>query len=121
MLFLDSNIMFDYKTSRGLVLVTYRCEVIFKIMTWTNGANSIDLARKLEQHCYVPSLSEVYNLALESGFGTKKSLVVMGKKNTKHSRKGDLPKKYKETFNKDEFPYGNRGTDYINRANICMF
>lgn len=75
-----------------------------KIVTGSDGMNVKKVARAIRQLGRVPELSEAYNLAMGLGFGSARTLVVMGVKRSKFET-GDkrLSQLYRLTFNNSRF------------------
>ena len=101
--------------TQGLVTVQRGGKVGMKIITGEDGMNAHRVARAIKKLGRIPRLKEAYDLALRLGFGSSKTLVVVGEKKILPQGGRDpasplLPKNFRQTSFQPSMETWNRGS-----------
>ena len=94
--------------TQGVLSVRRNGQVVLKCIAGIDGGKAYKLADQLldlmqDAGWELPSLQDVYALALSVGFGTAEDLVVMNRRDVYHETGGPLPVPYRHTFNRSRF------------------
>ena len=88
--------------TQGIVSITDGGKVILKAVAGCDGYNASKLVAKIKTK-NLRSAMEVYDAAVEVGFGCSDDLVVMTRRKTLYRGEGKIPKRYRATFADPKF------------------
>ena len=91
-------------STQGLISIMKDKSVIVKVICGCDGYNAKKVARIIEKR-HLEKIQDIYDVALENGFGCSDCLVVMNKTDIVYKGDGDIDSHplFRETFNNPSF------------------
>ncbi len=91
-------------TTQALISIMKNGKVIIKIVAGCDGYNADKIAKIIKEK-NLEEIQDIYDIALENGFGCSECLVVMNESNILHKGGNDINSHplYRKTFNNPSF------------------